>query len=1167
MNHPFHSPVHLFGSLKSGLHRPVFRAAGSGFLPLAMLSVVLLCAPVASAGIELTGRRIVWEKNIPQAAGDRKACHVELVLKNTGAAPVSVEDFSINGIASGDLPAEKVLTIEDPRWWSVWPDPIPPGGYAVFKTRLVDGPGTLGDSQMTQTLVLKTDEGEFPLAFKAEESTLWIPFVHFSQDLAHLTVFVGNRGKVPVPVPADGMLSVNGKPVRVKSPLPAIPPGEVVPLAVELPAPPAPGDLVILQAGAAGLEVSASLRALPSSFGATYWFQVRDFDPANLAARHIRTDIPGSVCFLDEPLSHRVQPMALRDKIHGSWESTPDRPVMVQKTAALEVQLYAGLPDVVMTHHQWDNRDLELAGALNWPRPVWYLPQNAWGRTEHQTRHYRENFYPLADLDREAYEGLAHGAKNIQWFSMQTLWWQNKEMAGGTDLARTESSVYFPGALSNPAVWDRSGRISALLTVLEPYLANSAPAFKEKIPPGIEVSTVACGNPRNAVVIAVDTATDLLAFYKSAGGTNETLKSFEKLPLEAKVPSHLKADSAFLVSPYSGVSKLPFSRNGNTFKTVIPKFEVGAAIVLGNAADGKALDSAWKSANAEFENFADTPGIGAVAPAEVIHPAWQHPWPGDERCRDLDMLPDGSRVLVARGPRILNFDAEGKLVWDKTFPGEVLAARFGRDGRIYAAANLNPGEGWNWTNTHVLALDADGGEVWKYAVGGTIFDIETSYSDGGVAYGTWGKIEKLGADGSPVWEAGAGFRAFDLGADKNGNTSFSDQTFHRVLDGAGQEIQKWRVPGVPPHEPNLALAISPDGSNIARGGYHFHLYDGSGSLLSENYLGRTVRTIAFASDGSAVAAGTADGSLGIFGPDGKKLAEESVPGTMVADIRPCGPGRFAVCRELFSYETDRGWRYRDTTEILDKSGRRQALIEGPWRTSPWMARVAASADGRALAVAENEGLRYYRTTAKPQPNTAIHNGTLNPPLPEGWTAKDWGQPRVGGTARYFPFDTSWVLTGSGRTWDNLPSGGHFAGMAAGGDNFTFTARVRSVAGGAAYRGGGILVSESPDSSSPLAAFFYQPTQKTNRVYYRDKDGANYQSIMGEPNVFYEWLRVERNGDALRFSVSKDGVEWQPFGEEIQIPLGGDTRAGIVVSSDSEFSTCEAVFDHVQFERQ
>ncbi len=1113
-----------------------------------------LCAGLVPAGL-----RVIWEADVEQAVGAKKACHLEFVLRNSGSEPVSIEDIAVNGTPAADLPTEKQVTIEDTRWWRAWPNPVPAGGMASLKLRLVDGAATLGDRSKTQELLVKTSGGDVKVPFKAEPSALWIPFVHFAPGLGELTVFVGNRGKAPVPVAPANFLLIDDKPAKVEAPGTSIPPGEVMPVRAILAAPLQEGALVAVQVQGGGQQVAATLRALPSTFGATYWFQVKDFDPEDLAAHNIRTDIPGSVCFLDEPFAARVSPMGVREKLEKSWDSDPARPVMMQETACQEVQVYAGLPDIVMTHHQWDNRDLELALALNWPRPAWYLPQNAWGRTENQTRHYRENFYPLADLDREAYDGLANGAKNIQWFSMQTLWWQNKQMAGGTDLARTEASVYFPGALANPAVWDRSGRMSALVSVLEPYLANSAPAFKEKLASGVEVSTLASGNPANAVVIAVDSATDLRAFYKAAGGTDEKLQTFDNFNLEAKIPSYLKADSAFLVDPYAGVSRLAFKREGNKFRTVIPKLQVGAAIVLGTAADGKSLEEAWKKASAGFGKFADAPGLGAVVPADVIHPAWQHPWPGDERCRDLDMAADGSKTLVARGPEILCFDAQGSIVWKKRFPGEVLAARFGKDGRVYSAANLNPDEGWNWTNTHILALDAQGNEVWKYPVGGTVFDIEASYPDGGVSYGTWGKIEKLDAGGNMAWSAGAAFRACDLSSDGQGNTYFSDNNSHNILDPAGQVVRKWREPAAAPFEPNLALAAAPDGSRVARGGYKFFLYDGGGAPLVQERIGRTVRVVAFSSDGSAVAAGTADGALRIYDRDGKRLADEHVPGTMVADIRPVGGDRFAVCRELFSYETDRGWRYRDTTEILDKTGKRLALVEGPWRTSPWMARVAASADGAPFAVAENEGVRFYSSADKPKPKDA--------PLPEGWSAQDFGAPRIHGSARYFPFDQSLLIVAAGRQWDKVPSSGFFAGTQVGDKSFTFTVRVRSIAGGAAYRGAGILVASSLEPSDTLAAFFYQPTQKTNRIYYRASSEGNYQSIFGKPGTPYEWLRVQRTGDTLNFSVSKDGEAWEPFGEEIQVPLGSDTRVGLVATSDAEVATAEAVFDHISLQKQ
>lgn len=1119
------------------------------------------------AGLVSAGQRVVWEEDIPQAVGGKKACHLEFVLKNSGPSPVSVEDIALNGTPAAELPTEKQSTIEDTRWWRAWPNPVPAGGMVSVKLRLVDGAATLGERSKLQELLVKTSAGDVKVPFKAAPSALWIPFVHFAPGLRELTVYVGNSGKTAVSAAPGNFLLIDGKPVKAAAPAASIGPGEIMPVRVTLDAPLQEGALTVVQAQGAGQQVSATLRALPSSFGASYWYQVKDFDPVDLAAHHVRTDIPGSVCFLDEPFGARTSPMALRDKIESAWAADPARPAMVQKTACQEIQVYAGLPDIVMTHHQWDHRDLELAAALNWPKPVWYLPQNAWGRTESLSRHYRENYSTLEDLDREAYEGLAHGAKNIQWFSMQTLWWQDAQRAGGTDVARTESSLYFPGALANPAVWDRTGRMNALVAALEPWLANSTPVFRDKIEPGIQVSTLATDRADSAVIVAIDAATDPNAFYKASGGTKEKLKEFDNLQVSARVPSYLKANAAFLLDPYSGVTKLPFERAGNTVRTVIPKFRVGAVIVLGGEQDGRRLEESWKDAAAALPKFADAPGKGAVDPGNSVYPVWQQAWPGDERSRDLAVAPDSSRVLVARGPQVLCFDASGKTLWSKAFPGEVLAARFGADGRIFVAANLNANEGWNWTNTHILALDAGGNELWKHAVGGTIFDIETGYPDGGVAYGTWNKIEKLDAAGTSAWSAGASFRAHDVSCDKEGNTYFSDQNFHRILDSSGQETRKWREPPAPPHEPNLALAASPDGSRIARGGYNFFLYDREGAPLVEDYIGRTVRAVSFSADGSAVAAGTADGALRIYDAQGQKLAEESVPGSIVADIRPAGENKFAVMREIFSYNSDLGWRYRDTTEILGRDGKRHALFEGPWRTTPWMGRCGVSADGKIVAIGEIGGVRYYDASQQPKPNAAIFDGSMDAALPEGWTAQDFGEPRVAGSARHFPFDQSLQLVAAGRQWDKLPSSGFFAGTQIGDQAFTFTVRVRSVAGGAAYRGAGILVASSLEPSDTLAAFFYQPTQKTNRIYYRASGGGNYQSVFGKPGTPYEWLRVQRVADRLAFSVSMDGETWEPFGEEIQVPLGSDTRVGLIATSDSETGTAEAVFDRISLQKQ
>ena len=324
--------------------------------------------------------------------------------------------------------------------------------------------------------------------------------------------------------------------------------------------------------------------------------------------------------------------------------------------------------------------------------------------------------------------------------------------------------------------------------------------------------------------------------------------------------------------------------------------------------------------------------------------------------------------------------------------------------------------------------------------------------------------------------------------------------------------------------------------------------------------------MAFSTDSSAVAAGTADGALRIYDAQGKKLADEQVPGSLVADIRGLPDGRFAVVREVFSCDLAEGWRYRDTTDILDKTGKRTARFEGPWRSTPWMGKAGVSSDGSVVAVMENEGVRFYNPANPPKPNTAIFDGSMNATFPAGWKAQDFGAPRIAGTARYFPFDESWVLTASGKQWDRMPSAGFFAGTVAGGDNFTFTVRVRSMAGGGAYRGGGILVADSLDPAAPLAAFFLQATQKTNRVYYRTKEGANYQSIQGKAATPYEWLRVEQAGNRLHFSVSKNGEEWEPQGGEVQLPFGSGTLVGLIANADAENGTIETVFDHVKMEK-
>ena len=594
---------------------------------LAIALAALRAACGADASLALLGTRFTPDAGFPHGKAVRHGifiprldagARITLTLRNDATAPADVQSLTINGTDFEALPAVPIGRHNpDSKWWMLWPNPVPPGRAAVLRLRVADA-GVLGAAPARIELVGEggTHRFEAPLA----EAPLWMPSVGFSPDLKTLTAYAANRGTAPITLPRGGGLSLDGKPVEAALPQRTLEPGDVVPITARLAEPLQATRLLCLAVAAeGGQKAVGALRVFPSRFGVTFWGSRYGIDEADAVRHHIDRDIPGYGQFVDEPIGGRVPTMTLRDRIVASLRKSPQRPIMTQYTGYEENLIYCGMADVHMTHH--GNTEQDLSHYLTWPRPIWYLPQNAWGRKEGIGR--AEHWYPLEDLRREAFEGIAHGAKNIQWFTYINLWEQGYGRGGGVDLARKHQDFYMPGAIGNPVTWDRVGRISAALQVAGPRLAVSCPAWRAVTGEKVEVTTVLSGADGAAVAL-VDHRTPH-GFYKQTEPLCRQ-RILYGLAVRARVPAWVKATRAFAIDPFAGILDVPMKRGADGFvELTVDELEGAALIILGDAAAGKALRKAWAERSATLTSDDDARSDALAAAAAPPPKPWRAP--------------------------------------------------------------------------------------------------------------------------------------------------------------------------------------------------------------------------------------------------------------------------------------------------------------------------------------------------------------------------------------------------------------------------------------------------------------------------------------------------------------------------------------------------------------
>lgn len=532
---------------------------------------------------------------------------LHVYFKNTSGSSITIQNFSINGTPFESLDDTEYTCGYNggAKWWHAWPRTVSDQGVAAIWSFIPFEELAIGSGSITFTA--HTSGGDINFNFDPEPTDLWIPHVFFSENLSTAVVYVANQGSSAIVLPSTGGIKINGTSRSGALPQTTVYPGQVVPVTLT-------GVSAYLSAGAmAILEVASQdgsekayghTRVLASSFGVTAWQAPNlKWDERDVTNHHLNLDIPGWREFRDEPFStYGGAPTSLARDVETAWgnqSGTNIAPLMIQMSSYAENLVGGDISDIGMNHH--GNMEQDLINFLTWPKPVWYLPQNAWSHSEGINK--VESWPMLDDLQFQAFDAIGRGAKNVQWFVYKNLWEQGYNLGGADDLTRRFQDMYMMGAIGNPLLWERVGRVSGVLQVLKPYLENSMVDHTDTVELDRKTHVVVC-NTNHAVLVAMDakTLTQPQRPYQTDAGDQRQRVLYDA-PVRANLPAYLynRVTEAYLVDPFVGVTNIPLSKlGGNLVEVTLPELKTAAMVLLGTASDEAPLQARWNTVKANL---------------------------------------------------------------------------------------------------------------------------------------------------------------------------------------------------------------------------------------------------------------------------------------------------------------------------------------------------------------------------------------------------------------------------------------------------------------------------------------------------------------------------------------------------------------------------------------
>ncbi|WP_154551756.1 MULTISPECIES: ATP-binding protein [unclassified Halorhabdus] len=180
------------------------------------------------------------------------------------------------------------------------------------------------------------------------------------------------------------------------------------------------------------------------------------------------------------------------------------------------------------------------------------------------------------------------------------------------------------------------------------------------------------------------------------------------------------------------------------------------------------------------------------------------------------------------------------------------------------------------------------------------------------------------------------------------------------------------------------------------------------------------------------------------------------------------------------------------------------------------------------------------------------------------TATDVGNPVSAGDAIYDPNAQTWSITGAGADISGPENEFHYVFTRVAGDA-RIQAHVADLEAVGPYSKGGVMVRNSLDEDS-LHGFVGRTAEHGTELLWCDRPGTKTTSQhLEEANDDYEWLRIDREGDVLTCSVSRDGATWNLI-DQRHVPLAKEVLVGLATCSAVARRATTATFEDVTVRR-
>ncbi|WP_181686245.1 ATP-binding protein [Halorhabdus salina] len=179
-------------------------------------------------------------------------------------------------------------------------------------------------------------------------------------------------------------------------------------------------------------------------------------------------------------------------------------------------------------------------------------------------------------------------------------------------------------------------------------------------------------------------------------------------------------------------------------------------------------------------------------------------------------------------------------------------------------------------------------------------------------------------------------------------------------------------------------------------------------------------------------------------------------------------------------------------------------------------------------------------------------------------ATDVGNPVTAGDAIFDPNAQTWSITGAGADIWGPQNEFQFVFRRVG-DDVRIQAHVADIESVSPYSKCGVMIRDSLDENS-LHGFIGRTAEHGTELLWCDRPGtATTSQHLEEANDDYGWYRIDRDGDLLTCSVSRDGTTWDQI-DQRQVPLPEEVLVGLVTCSTVARRATTATFEDVTVRR-